>query len=160
MKTEYFKIKEYPFNQYIGKIILLCWIVFAIIKFNINPNFFGATIIVAVFLILSITETSIEAKERFLEIKYRNWSPFLNKSEKIDYKDIVNIEYIKPEISGVSILLNLIVRVHGTLRKGPKLYLTLSENKWKEIDAFGKKSQIDKLIKVVKSNVRTLKPIT
>ncbi|MFC2132902.1 hypothetical protein ACFLRG_03790 [Bacteroidota bacterium] len=156
MRIEQYKIVEYPLLQYIIRIVLFFWIIFASLKFSVNPSFFGITIIIALIIILTISERTIETKQHFIEIRHKKWLSFLSKKEKIGYNEIVDIQYVAPEMSGMAIVLNLIEYIPGTIQKGPKLSFTLKRNRWKKIPTIGGKEKNDELIKAIKKNLQNI----
>lgn len=154
MNKEYYKIVEFSLTKYLIRGLLFLWIIFASVRFNINPTFFGITIIAALIFILTISEMSIEANKNFIEITHKKWLSLLNRKEIIEYDEIVDIVYIRPQISAISIILNLIMYAPGTLEKGPRLSITLKEDRWAEIRTFGSEQMNKELIQFVKLNLK------
>ncbi len=112
------------------------------------------TITIALLFILLIDLTSIEAKDGCVEIKEGTLLPFMNKSNKIEYVDIIEIKYIKPEFSAILMLLNLIYTVSSTINKKSILQFELRGGIKKEIETFGSRSDNEILVNVIKNNMQ------
>lgn len=145
-----FRISEFAIIQFLFKILMLAWIVFAIFKMNLNPTFFSLTIIVALFFLSTMTETSFILKPSELIIVKSRWLWILNRSTIIKLTEIKDIEIEKGEFDKVSFLLNLVEYIPGTVKKDNKYIITLADNTIKEYSCVGIERENKNLIDLIK----------
>lgn len=152
MKNYKYKIKELPILQFIIRLLALGWICFAYIKYQVNPDFFGATIALAIIIILGISEKSIIATNNSLLILHQRWIPFLNEKEKIMFSEIAEIEYTKTKINGLPLILNFIFYVPGTNEQEALLTIHLKNGESYKYRGIGTAKQNKKLIAIIKEH--------
>lgn len=157
---ELFKIKEFSLFKNVLRIVLIGWIIFAIYKFNINQYFFGITILIAVVLIILISEMVLEAKENYIQICNNRWFRIFSSTFKAKYKDIELIYYEKSTINYVIFILTLIDGMAGTddiAKNDAKLYIKFKNGEVKEFYTIGNKNQNAKLINIVLSQIKKIR---
>jgi hypothetical protein len=154
MNTGNFKITEFPLKAYCVRFLLISWIVFALMKFEVNTIFFGVTIGIALVILFFIGTKSIQTKAECIEFKETFFLPFMNVIERIEYKDILDVRYVIPETNGVTIMLNVINYVPSTIHKKPILLFTLREGVLKEIETMGNDTKNVKFVELIHEKIR------
>jgi len=148
-----YKIEELPVIQYLLRFIMFGWIYFAYTKFVINPIFFGFTIIVAVVIILSISESSVVATESQLIFINKRWLPFLNTTKRYFYAEITDIHYERRKTDGIVVLLNLIQHMPGTRTKPAQITIFKKDGSSIKNSAIGRQVANDELMSIVKGKI-------
>ncbi|MCP4441278.1 MAG: hypothetical protein GY810_20425 [Aureispira sp.] len=149
-----YKIKAFPFSEYILRLLLLGWIYFAYTKFDLNPNFFGVTIAIAIILFFLILETSIVVTKDSLIEKRTNWLPFLSRKRIIaKHSEIHEISYEKGNFNKLGLVLNLIEYVPGTTSTPNLFIIRKKDGSSVALETKGSQYENEKLIKIIKAKM-------
>ena len=89
------EINESPLRIYIIRIALMIWIGFAAFKYEVNPFFFGLTILVAMLLIAWLPIKTIYIAHNTLYIKTKRLIRFTNSEIEIPIYQLEEIKFEK-----------------------------------------------------------------
>ena len=153
MIKKIFEIKEFPFFQYVIRLICLGWIIFAYSKFEINPEFFGSTIALSVIIIFTLIEKSVVASDLYLIIYRKRWFPFFNEEEKIYYRDIFYLHFEESSVDLGALLLNFLITSPESAFKRSKLVITNKDFMTHEVKSIGSEEEVNELIAIVEEKI-------
>ena len=121
-------LKENPVFKVLIMLILMAWIVFAVSMFEVNPGFFGVTILLAVIFILNIKRYLMIASAESLILKEVPLTPLFKKQYEIFYKEMDSVDYQDGEVNGLVMIISFIFL--GTINfahKEPAIFITLKD---------------------------------
>lgn len=149
-----YKIQELPVFQYLLRLILIAWTYFAYTKYEVNPAFFIATIVVTVVIFFYISETSIIANTDCIIIKHNRWLPFLTSKRKIYYSEINDIIYNKSKLDIGTLILSILDIIPGKARTDAQLVFVLKNDPQFNFNTIGSKKQNDELVSFIKNEIK------
>lgn len=151
-------IEDFPLLIWVSRAILGGWIMFATIKFQVNPLFFGITIAIAILLILIKYERSVIVRKDCIEIRSKALIPFLNRKKVIYYSSLKNISLEEYGFSFdlKTFLVKLIFNVSHTAFGYDKIVIDYKDGFWEKIICIGNRKENEILVQYIEAKLLQL----
>jgi hypothetical protein len=119
-KKVIFQIKS---HANFARMLMCIWIVFAVYKYNVNPNFFLFSIILAILIVMLVQDITIKLKKDYIEIKETRWFIFLNSVKTIYLNEIIEISFEERKLPELYYIFFSLLTPGGTMRNNNKLII-------------------------------------
>lgn len=144
------EINESPLRVYIIRIALIFWIGFAAFKYELNPFFFGLTVLVAIILLAWLPIKKIFIANDTLYINKNRLLKFTNSEIEIPIYQLEEIKFEKGEWSLARFILDVFGHLAGSFGKAPSYIYYKEKNKnWVKMLAIGSPEDNENLVFIV-----------
>ena len=144
------EIKEPPIRIYIIRIALMIWIVFGAFKYEINPFFFGSTILVALILIAWLPLKTIYIVQNTLYIKNVRIIKISSTKIEIPIYQIEEIRFEKGKWSFTRFILDGFGYLAGSFGKEPSYIFYKAKNQnWEKMETIGSPEENEALVRLI-----------